>query len=106
MENEIVEIIKDVPSNPFNGQLIKNSKPLKKISEEEVKSIKDKNKKKLIETIMPQEPIMATNKISKAEVERIKSKNKKNGKTFTEKFFKESFIGIKPKKELNKNKKI
>ena len=84
---QTVEIIEDVPDNPFSGQLIKNPKPLKKISEEEVRKIKEKNQKKLIETTKPPEPPMATNKISESEVKKIKSRNKRKGKIFTEKFF-------------------
>lgn len=86
-KNKTVEIIEDIPDNPFSGPLIKNLKPLKKISEEEVRKIKEKNQKKFVETIKPPEPPMATNKISKAEVKKIKNKNKRKGKIFTEKFF-------------------
>ncbi len=82
MQNEVVEIVKDIPDNPFNGPLIENLKPLKEISEEEVRRIKEKNQKKFIETTKPPEPPMATNKVSEAEVEKIKNRNKKIGKNF------------------------
>jgi len=83
---QTVEIIEDVPDNPFSEPLIKNKKPLKKVSEEEVRKIKERNQKKLIEMTKPPEPPIATNKISKAEVEKIKSRNKRKGKIFTEIF--------------------
>lgn len=59
---------------------------MKKISEEEVRRMKENNQKKFVEIIRPPEPPIAINKISKAEVERIKSKNKIEGKKFIDNF--------------------
>jgi len=84
MQNEVVEFIKDIPDNLFNEPLIENLKPLKGISEEEVKRIKEKHQKKFVETKLPPKPIIAINQISEEEVEKIKSKNKRKSKEFKE----------------------
>ncbi len=79
MQNEVVEIVKDVLDNPFNEPLIINPKPLKQISKEEVERIKSKNKKTQIATIYSKEPIQLT-PLSLEELEKIKQLKEKNKK--------------------------
>ncbi len=77
--NKTMEIVGSSEPAISSEPLIKNPKPLKQISKEEVERIKSKNKKTQIARIYAKDPIQLT-PLSLEELEKIKQLKDKNKK--------------------------